>query len=173
MRFLHKTAILLLVCVAVCSCKREKTSNDLPMDLKMHVDPRSDASMTRTEKDTAEILSMTKNYLELLKAGKTDNALNMLVEFKGDTVMPLSRERKKQIEASVKAFPVLSYDIDEIRMYSENDTEVRFHTEFFKKEETDKRPNTIQCVLNFRRISNVWYVSMQQRSIENNYRTEE
>jgi len=172
MRILYKILLLLLVAVSVYSCKHEKSAKDLPMDLRMQVDPRKDGSMTRTSKDTAKVLDMAKRYLDFLKENKVENALNMLVDFKEGKIIPLPDERKKQLENNIKAFPVLSYSIEGMRMYSETDTEVRFSSVFFEKEEGDGQPNSIQRVLNFRRINDTWYMSIKSSSVENNFRKE-
>lgn len=165
---LKAVTCLLLASVAVsCGDKKNKNADRL---LIMDVDPRADQSMQRNGKDTATVMDLAKHYLELLKAGQTETALNMLVEFKDNKAMPLSAERKSKIMKSIKAFPVLDYEITELLMYSDSDTEVRYKTVFFEKQEGDNRPNTIQSVLNPCRVGNTWYLTIKESTREDNFK---
>lgn len=78
------------------------------------------------------LLDMTKKFLETLKNNDIDGAMSQLYEVKDNKVMPLSEERSKEIRRSFTTFPVLSYKIDELLLYSDSDTEVRYTIEFLR-----------------------------------------
>lgn len=91
-----------------------------------------DQQMVRTSKDTMMLLDMTKKFLETLKNNDIDGAMSQLYEVKDNKVMPLSEERSKEIRKTLTTFPVLSYKIDELLLYSDSDTEVRYTIEFLR-----------------------------------------
>lgn len=61
-----------------------------------------------------------------------DGAISQLYEVKDNKVLPLSAEREKEIRKTLTTFPVLSYKIDELLLYSDSDTEVRYTIEFLR-----------------------------------------
>ena len=133
------------------------------------LDPRTNKYMQRSKVDTLALMHNTEEYLELLKDGKIDEALNKLYEASGDTVLPISDNKKEEIRNLITVFPVLDYKIDSILMFSETDTEVRYTIEFFEKAEDDPRPNTLQCVINPRRVGYYWYLTVSDKTYETNY----
>ncbi len=156
-------AVCLFVGVTACSGDKKGEVRN------RSVDPRSDASMSRTHEDSTALLEMTKSYLEALKKNDIEGALDMLYDVKGEKVYPLSDARKDEIRKISKAFPVLSYNIDEMVLYSDSDTEVRYTIEFFEKKPGDKRPNTMKCAVAPRRVSGTWYLTVAKMTQEKNY----
>ena len=157
---------LALLMVTSCGDKKKKKETILPAD------PRMDQRMSRTSKDTTMLLDMTKKFLETLKNNDIDGALSQLYEVKDNKVMPLSAERSKEIRKTLATFPVLSYKIDELLLYSDSDTEVRYTIEFFEKPKGDSRPNTIRCSVNPTRIDGNWYLTIAKVAQENNYKND-
>lgn len=152
---------LALLMLASCGEKKKQ-------EVKLPVDPRMDQQMVRTSKDTTMLLDMTKKFLETLKNNDIDGALSQLYEVKNNNVMPLSAEREKEIRKTLATFPVLSYQIDELLLYSDSDTEVRYTIEFFEKPKGDNRPNTIRCSVNPTRVGGTWYLTIAKVAQENN-----
>ena len=148
-----------------CTSKKEQA----PTDNSGYVDPRQSTTMQRTKADTMAVLYNVEKYLTYLKEQKVDSALNMLYEASGDTVLPISEKRKSEVLQTIQNFPVLSYEITGLKMYTEQDTEVRYTIEFFEKEEGDPRPNTLQCVINPRRVGYYWFLTVSPLTYENNY----
>lgn len=158
-----KYVVIALILFVVASCGDKKKP-----EVKLPVDPRMDQQMARTSKDTMMLLDMTKKFLETLKNNDIDGAMSQLYEVKDNKVMPLSEERSKEIRKSLASFPVLSYKIDELLLYSDSDTEVRYTIEFFEKPKGDKRPNTIKCSVNPTRVGGNWYLTIAKVAQENN-----
>ena len=138
-------------------------------DSEENQDPRTSKYMQRSKADTLALMHNTAEYLDLLKNGEIDKALDKLYVASGDTVLPIPAQKKEEIRNLVTLFPVLDYKIDSILMFSETDTEVRYTIEFFEKEENDPRQNTMQCVLNPRRVGYYWYLTISDRSVETDY----
>lgn len=141
--------------VFACSGKKQQAPAD-----DTYKDPRESESMQRSNTDTLSVLYNVKKYLDFLKANQTDSAMQMLYETAGDSVVAMSDKRKNEILQQLKVFPVLDYKIDVMNMFSEEDCEVRYTIEYFKKEAGDPRPNTLQCVIKPVRIGYYWYLTI-------------
>ena len=158
-----KYVVMAMALLIVASCGEKKKQ-----EVKLPADPRMDQQMIRTSKDTMMLLDMTKKFLETLKNNDIDGALSQLYEVKDNKVAPLSADREKEIRKTLATFPVLSYQIDELLLYSDSDTEVRYTIEFFEKPKGDNRPNTIKCSVNPTRVGGTWYLTIAKVAQENN-----
>jgi len=143
--------------VFACSGKKEQA----PVD-DTYKDPRESEYMQRTNTDTLSVLYNVQKYLKFLQENQTDSAMAMLYELDNDSVTPMSDKRKNEILQQLQVFPVLSYTIDQMQMFSETDCEVRYTIEYFKKEAGDPRPNTLQCVIKPVRIGYYWYLTIPE-----------
>lgn len=168
MKKLFKVTVLLAIIAIAFSCNSNNKKKDKL--LIQDVDPRMDMSMQRTKQDTERVLNMAKQYLDLLKENNIEAALNQLVEFKNNSVKPLSSKRRSELKNTIEAFPVHSYKIDEVLLYSDSDTDVRYTITFFEKAKNDNRPNTIKCAVHPKRIRGTWYLTVAESSVENNFR---
>ncbi len=149
-----------------CGGKKEKQGVIIPPD------PRMSGEMKRSAADTAEVLNLTRKYLDALKSKDIDAALSQLYEFRDGSIYPLSDKRAAEIRQNVTDFPVLSYKIDKLLMYSDSDTEVRYTIEFFEKPVGSTQPNTLNCCVNPVRVSNKWYLTVPAQTRENNYKND-
>lgn len=154
-----------LIFLFACSKGGKKATKESGVNL----DPRASEYMQRSKVDTLALMHNTEEYLDLLKSGEIDQALDKLYEASGDTVLPISQEKKEKIRNMMTVFPVLNYKIDTLLLFSETDTEVRYTIEFFEKAEDDPRPNTLQCVINPRRVGYYWYLTVSDRTVETDY----
>ena len=166
MKYLVKTLFAVVVAVLLFSCGNK---NQAPVEAPEEVDLREDQTMTRSGIDTMAILHLVNDYLTKLKENKIDSALDMLYEADGDTVVPLSDKGKAEILETLKSFPVLKYQIKSLNMFSEQDTEVRYIIEYFEKTKDNPMQNTLQCVINPRRVGYYWYLTVPKTTREPNY----
>lgn len=141
----------------IFSCNNEKKVS--PTEKKI-TDSRFDEHMQRSRIDTLALLHNVNEYLRKLKENKIDSALDMLYEASGDTVLPASDKCKAEVRQTIKNFPVLDYNIERVSLFSETDTEVRYSIKYFEKEDNNAQPNTIQCVINPRRVGYYWYLTI-------------
>ena len=170
MKYLVRFSFLFIAAAMLFACGGKNVKN---VDAEEITDPREDQHMQRSQVDTLGILYLVNDYLTKLKDNNIDSAMALLYEASGDTVLPISDTKKAEVLQMVKNFPVLKYNIDQILMYSEQDTEVRYTIEFFEKTADDPRPNTLQCVINPRRVGYYWYLTIPDRKVETNYSEEE
>ena len=166
MKYLVKTLFAVVAAVLLFSCGNK---NQAPVEAPEEVDPREDQTMVRSGVDTMAILHLVNDYLTKLKENKIDSALDMLYEADGDTVVPLSDKGKAEILETLKSFPVLKYQIKSLNMFSEQDTEVRYIIEYFEKTKDNPMQNTLQCVINPRRVGYYWYLTVPKTTREPNY----
>jgi len=142
----------------IFSCTNSK-KDQAPKD-EEYINPRQSETMQRTNTDTLAVLYNVQKYLNFLKNNQVDSAMTMLYEASGDTVVPASDKTKEQVLQTLKNFPVLDYEILTLNMYDERNTEVRYNVKYFEKTDNDPRQNTIQCVLNPRRVGYYWFLTV-------------
>lgn len=165
MKYFVKTLFAVVVAVVLFSCgNKNKEAAELPEE----IDPREDQTMARSNTDTMAILYLVNDYLTKLQENKIDSALDMLYEADGDTVVPLSAQGRAEIIETLKTFPVLKYHINNLNMFSEQDTEVRYTIEYFEKTKDNPMQNTLQCVINPRRVGYYWYLTVPKATREPN-----
>lgn len=166
MKNLVRSLAVIAVGIILFSCGNKNQNNDA--DIADVIDPREDQTMQRSGVDTAGVLYLVNDYLRKLQENKIDSAMEMLYEADGDTVVPISDKNKAEIIENLKVFPVLKYTINNLLMYSEQDTEVRYTIEYFKKTPDNPMSNTLQCVINPRRVGYYWYLTIPKRKAEPN-----
>lgn len=157
-----KSALLccMLACLFSCSGSKHK------QEPTTETDSRFDRSMIRTRQDTLTLDSLATTYLEYLKVQNFDAALDMLSELsENGTIIPLSAQSKKEQEALFKYYPVLDYMLEELLLYSETDTELRYTIKLFEKETGNDQPNTIKFQLTPRRVNGIWKLLIKGRAI--------
>jgi len=142
-------------------------SNKSPKNEEADVDPYYNSSMKRTAEDSATIVQLATQYLDLLKENKLEEAVNMLHDVDSVDVKPLNEERINALMTNLKRFPVLSYTIDELRLFSDDNTELRFTYEFMPKPEgAENFPNTMKGLLGFFRLGETWYITVPEDKVD-------
>ena len=175
MRKVFYLCVLSGLLLSLASCKDKKAGQDKSVTEKIiEGNTRYDAGMIRTQADSTAMIQMATQYLDLLVQKKEAEAMELLYE-KTDSahVQPLSAERKAVLLNNLKKFPVLSFKIDEYRLYSETDNEVRYTYEFMQKPEGTNIPNTMKGALSPIRIDGHWYLTIPATVIETEKNNEE
>lgn len=154
---MKKIAFFILGLVTLCfiSCKDKKENKVIIPD-----DPRMDQSMKRTSEDTLAVLDMANKFLTALKENDLKGALDQLIEVDSNAVKPMSEARKRELAQGLGVFPVESYTIDEVIMFSDSDTEVRYTTKMFPDSVESKIPGTTKGALHAYRINNEWHLTI-------------
>lgn len=152
---------LVAIMVWSCSPQSEKTAEAAPAD------ERVDQSMTRTAQDTLELTSLVEKYLTNIQQGNYDAAVAMISVYDDstNTLEAPSDSVVAKLKAQYLNFPIVGYSIDEMNLYSETDTEVRYTVTMFECEEGEDLPNTMRFMLMPKRIDGVWTLCVGGRSI--------
>ena len=83
--------------------------------------------MEMTTNDTAAVKQLVTQYLDLLKDGQLEQAVDMLNILKEEKIAPLPERQRQDQLMVLKAFPVYSYQIDRYSFYKETDSEVSYY----------------------------------------------
>lgn len=152
MRLLRYSCLVLVAVLCFVSCSKKTDRKDAVAGAPM---------MTLDGRDTTAVYGLTKQFLELLKAEKVDEAVSMLYFLDGEgQIVPLPDTLAERQRMVFRAFPVLNYKIDSIIFSTETDSQVKYTIEFFKKQPGDTRPNTTSFYIKPMRVKGQWYLTM-------------
>lgn len=158
--FKFLTLVFTLSLVFACGNKKEQDQ------VQESVNPRVDKYMERSSEDTLMLIHMAKEYLDLLKDKDYDGALDLLYEINGKQVQPISATQRGNLLKLNQSFPVYDYTIDELLLYSDSDTEVRYTVQFMENVEDVEGPTTIKCSVHPKRIKGQWYLTIEDEKRE-------
>lgn len=147
---------LLVACAFFASCSSCSNSKERAAS--------QDTVPTFSKADTTEVLKMAETYLEHLKNKEYDAAIDMLCTIENDSVKPLPEKERQTIVGQQNVFPVLSYKLDSYEFKDENNVELTYTIEFFKKAEGDDVPNTIRITFAPERIDGTWHLALMNKS---------
>ena len=150
---------LLAVLVVSCSDKKKERGVFIP-------DNRTDFSMQRSHEDTLAVMELANQFLTTLKNKDIEGALDQLYEVESTDVRPLSNKRREQLRNALGALPVEDYTIDQITLFSEDDSEVRYTTQMFKDSIGKTLPGKTTGSLHPYRVDNKWYLTIQDVKLE-------
>ncbi len=117
-----------------------------------------------TKTDTTEVIKLTEEYLEHVKNKEYDEAIAMLHEFTLKEINQLSPEKDSIIRIQQKMFPVIDYELTDMKFENSRKVRITYAVEFFEKDPDDKIPNTIKLTFAPQRIAHVWYLALVERS---------
>ncbi len=149
------------------SCK--DTNKEKGDEIAIKQDPRTDFSMQRTSTDTTMVMDMANKFLQALKDKNVDAALDQLCDVKNNEVVELTQDRRNQLKNMLGTIPVEDYVIDELILYSDSDTEVRYTIEMYKNQTGNSMPNTMKGSLHPYRVNGQWYLTIQHDKNEPKY----
>jgi len=156
------------IMASLASCNQsQKTEQKAKSSLEQYMEEngRFDTSMQRTSSDSTAVITMTTQFLDMLSKDNLEGALDMLYDANDDELLPISQERRQQLQKVFKTFPVLSYKIDGFDFYSDDDSQVRY-TYHFMEGTAENIPTTTTGVLNFYRRDGKWYLSVPKEKTE-------
>ena len=159
--------IICFIATSFVSCKDGQ--KDGTEAIHIQKDSRHDFGMERTHADTLALMEKAEQFLQSLKDKNLDAALDLLYEVKGNEVKPLSSERRNLLRKNLGAFPVESYTIDALILFSDSDSEVRYTTKMFPDSVESQMPGTMKGSLHPYRIDANWYLTIQPEKNEPSY----
>lgn len=149
---------ILTICLCLFSCgqkQKKAVQKEQPL-------------MILGSKDTVTVKKLATEFLEYLKSGNSEAAIDMLYFVTKDKkLVKLPYDLVERQRAIFKHFPVYSYKIDSIIFHTETDSQIRYTIEFFKKENGDNRSNTTSFFLRPMRFNDVWYLTLADTSNNN------
>ncbi len=117
-----------------------------------------------TKADTAEVLRLTEEYLNHVKNKEYDEAMVMLNDILNDSVRELSAKRDSAIRMQQQMFPVLNYELTDMKFINSKRVRITYAIEFFEKDPESDIPNTVKLTFAPQRIAHTWYLELVERS---------
>ncbi len=152
--FLRLIPAVLILLFAACSGEKQRKMQDVQDEYITQPISSVDTS------DYHAVMVLGNRYMDLLKAGKIDSAVNMLFFLQGDSVVELPKSLVERQKAILRQFPVIDYTCESINFYSETDNQIKYKVQFFEKEPDDPRPNTTSMFLKPVRRFGVWTLTV-------------
>ena len=138
------------------------------------VGQQGEPQMVLSANDTATVLQLSNDFLELVKNGQIDEAIARLYVLEGDEVQPLPEKMRENCYATLDAFEIKGYAVNSFTFNSETDTEVRYSL-YLKDPATTSNPPAINGLILPVRRDGTWYITLanaegeiQQKYRENN-----
>lgn len=113
-----------------------------------------------SQKDTTEVLDLTKQYLAYLTDGRIDEALSMIKVIDGDSIKDVPDELRKKQLTSLNLLHPIRYEIDYYIFKFEDDCVLKYSGILFDKEDGDSTPNKVAYYLKPVRHDNQWYLTL-------------
>lgn len=150
--------LVIMSCVAACRQDKDTTA-------PLNIDPRVDSGMMRTAQDTLTLTTLVDEYLSHVQDGDYDAAVAMLSYYNDSTAQAevLPDTTAARMKMLYRCFPIESYTIDKMALYSETDTEVRYSISMF--EQNGDCPNRMHFMLSPKRIDGKWVLCVGKRDI--------
>lgn len=160
--FICLISIALVSLFIACSGDQKRTMQDVQDEYITQPISTVDTS------DYQAVLTLGNQYMDLLKAGKIDEAIGMLYFLQGDSVIKLPKQLVERQRNILRQFPVIDYSCETIQFYSETDNQIKYKVQFFEKEPDDPRPNTTAMYLKPVRRFGVWTLTVADTQTDGN-----
>ena len=148
-KFSFFTVLVLSVMFAACGDgKKQSQGEPIPVFIQT------------SQKDTTEVLDLTKQYLAYLTDGRIDEALSMIKVIDGDSIKDVPDELRKKQLTSLNLLHPIRYEIDYYIFRFEDDCVLKYSGILFDKEDGDSTPNKVAYYLKPVRHDNQWYLTL-------------
>ena len=146
-RLIYLALVPLALLLAVSCQQKPKSADEEARDFR--------ASLTET--DTASMLKLCDDCMELLKQKDVEGALAMLCEYDDSThsVAPLSEEVQARYRRRFSLFPVVRYQRTEYKFQTEGLNDVKYEVYFGDNAKTSYMFNPVK-------IDGEWHLSVKR-----------
>ena len=149
--------LMLAAAFGLSSCKDKKK------DVKtLEQDYVQQPQMILGSKDSDEVRAQVNYYLEALNHKDVEKALSMLYfyDLKKNEVRRLTKDEEKTQRAVLTRFAGYRAEIDYIKFFRENDSEVKYNVYFSNKPSTPSNPNSMGFLIRPVRLEGKWYLTL-------------
>ena len=126
-------------------------------------------NMELSAADTTEVIALTNQFLDRLRAEKFDEAVGMIFFLNGDSIESLSNDRARGQKALLIRCKGVRYDIDYFKFSEEKDNIVKYTVTMFEKDADDPRPNKTSFFLKPIRRDGKWFLTMADSMSDTNH----
>ena len=149
-------SLMALILLCVSSCKK-----------KTPLQKMEEFTSSLTSADTTQMLKLSNDCMELLKAKKIDNALSMLYEYNDSTkeVTPLTPQARKRYERMFRIFPVVDYELVYYSFQLEGINDVKYKIIFAQEENVAENGEAATALMfNPVKVDGTWYLTVKNTS---------
>lgn len=160
-RILSIAAAAVMV-IAAASCRSDKQSDQSDTNVVTLEEAEAIFSSELAATDTTQVLELGNNFMETMKEGKVDEALDMLYTRNMDDaeggVRKLNEEERDRLKSRFERFPIVSYQIDhyDFSIPALNDLK---YTYVYNPEAPSGKLN---LMFNPTKRDGVWYLMLKQ-----------
>ena len=144
-----------LIALLLTGCQGEKKKVAAP----------GEPQMALSSNDTTTVRQLTTDFLEMVKAGQVDIAVNSLYVYENDEVKPLPEDRRNECRFILGMHQVYDYAIEKLYFYKEDDSEVKYRL-FIQDPLTTEKPASIQGLIRPVRVDGTWYICLANSDTE-------
>lgn len=149
--------LILASTFGLTSCKDKKK------DVKtLEKDYIQQPQMTLGSQDSDEVRAQVNYYLDALNHKDVDKALSMLYfyDLKKNKVRRLTNDEQSKQRAVLTRFAGYRAEIEYIKFFRENDSEVKYNIYFSNKPSTPSNPNCMGFMIRPVRLEGRWYLTL-------------
>lgn len=137
------------------SCSNKKSQEEI----------RAEFQASLTNEDSVQVLKICDDYMNLLKAGNIDDALNTLYEYdeEAEAVNPLSDNTYKKYQSMYKMFPVYDFVREYFSFQEEGLNDVKYKVKFVDSTVTEGADDAfISFMFNPVKVDGTWYLTVKR-----------
>lgn len=122
--------------------------------------------MDLSKQDTTAVMNLAKQYLDLVRDRKYDEALDMIyVLDKQEGIIPLSEENRQKQKQAYMMFPVYDYEITRVIFWKETDCRLDYSISITQPADGSE-PAKMGCALRPIRYGHDWFLTIANRDTE-------
>lgn len=138
--------------LALCACNNKKTTvNENGFELPV---------FEFNEKDSAEVRTLTDDYVARFNAGELERAADMLYVVVDSAITPLSAEQRAGFLKAMTALPKYGCQVKEMELLSNRDNRVRIAMKIIEQGDFETGKGTINFFLNPVLVDGKWYLTL-------------
>ena len=149
-----KYLFLFILLAFVASCKNDKPTPKPQQDVF-----GQQPEMALSSNDTATVKKLTTDFLELVKQGQVEAAVNQIYMLENDDVRPLPDDEKQKCLQVYGQFEIKDYAINKLTFFKETDSEVEFSL-YLDAPSPDRKQRGFRNMIRPVRRNGVWYITL-------------
>lgn len=127
--------------------------------MKTFADARNEFVSGLTQYDTISVLSLSSNFMEKVRTGRLEDALDSLFMIRNNQLEPLDELKYKSLLNRFTRFPVISYKYENLAFMTQGINDVKYTFQF--SQDTLSSPKMMVLMFNPVKIEKKWYLSIK------------
>lgn len=150
--------VFFAVLSVLCSCNSSKNAQN--SDMKMQKNAETEFLSELSQVDSSLVAALAGQFMENMKAGSIEAALDLLYVLNDDVLYKPSDEYLTQLRSRFTHFPVVSYKLERISFSTKGNNDLSFVYAFAEAAEGEQAP-TMKLMFNPVMIDGNWYLTLK------------